>query len=167
MRRCLYFDPGGQIEMAVGVTKPPESTDLTRQSTVSHVRIVVYCRGHCVTSAMWPRCPLQPLCFYWSSVCVRERNVVKGLVRVDGCKGNTRAVFVQGTGLSSLAHTHTHSNTHTWLKTEAYCRHPAQLSPPTTVTHCMKLSIFMYISLSLLFITNCPSVSVTIYSSFT
>lgn len=38
------------------------------------------------------------------------------VVRVDEGKGNTRAVFVQGTGPSSLARTYTHKHARTLAK---------------------------------------------------
>lgn len=40
------------VEATRGVSKPSEAVDLTLQNTVNHVSVVVYCRGHCVTSAM-------------------------------------------------------------------------------------------------------------------
>lgn len=77
------------------------------------------------------------LCFFYCSVCVcwSARPSWQG-------KGNTRAVFVQGTGLALVAHTYTYKHARTHLaKTEAYCGLQAQFGPPTTVTHCVTFCI--------------------------
>lgn len=71
---------------------------------------------------------------------------LRGVVRVDGCKGITRAVFVQGTGLSSLARTHTYKHAHSLANTEAHCGRPA----PAGSTH---YSHTLYRSLPLLSIS--------------
>lgn len=129
---CLGNDPCclvcvcGCMEATKGVSKPPEATDPTLQNTVSHMSVVVYCWG----GTAWP-VPCDPVapsnhsvftgaqCVCWSvcvCVCERERNVVRAdglVVRVDGGKGITRAVFVQGTGLSSLTRTYTYKHAHT------------------------------------------------------
>lgn len=71
----------------------PKGACPSLQNTVNHMSMfTAEHRGHCMSGSMWPRCPLQPECFYWSSVCVLsvglclcvlERNVV---VRVDGAR---------------------------------------------------------------------------------
>lgn len=92
-------------------------------------------------------------CVFYCSVCVcwSARPSWQG-------KGNTRAVFVQGTGLALVAHTYTYKHARTHLaKTEAYCGLQAQFGPPTTVTHCITfcilslpfISFYLFISLSI------------------
>lgn len=59
-----------------------------------------------------------------------------------GGKGITRVVFVQCTGLSSLARTYTYKHAHTHLpNTEAYCGHPCPVGPRTTDAHCVTLCL--------------------------
>lgn len=79
---CSGTDPCGRgcvcvcAEATEGVSKPPGAIDLTLQNTVNHVTVVVYCRVCVLGGALCDRRhvtllpPLQPQCFYWSSVCV-------------------------------------------------------------------------------------------------
>lgn len=119
LRRWPWW-PRGRGHATNGVSKPPEATDPTQQN---------------MTGTMWAlHCPPAASVILLLGLCV-------GSVRPSWQgKGNTRAVFVQGTGLSSVARTHTNMHTHL-AKTEAYCGRPARSGPPTTVMHCITFCI--------------------------
>lgn len=110
-----------RVKATEGVRKPPEAAHPTQQN---------------MASTVWRWCPPSACVFYCSvCVCWSARPSWQG-------KGNTRAVFVQGTGLALVAHTYTYKHARTHLaKTEAYCGLQAQFGPPTTVTHCVTFCI--------------------------
>lgn len=89
-------------------------------------------------------------------VCVclseRKREMLGGLVvRVDEGKGNTRAVFVQGTGLSSLARTYTYK--HTLAKNRGLLWTPSPVWF-THYSHTLYHTLLLHLLLSLIFLSR-------------
>lgn len=91
----------------------------------------------------------------FGSVCEREgeseieKFCREGVVRVDGGKGITRPVFVQGTGLSSLARTYTYKHAHTLAKNRGLLWTPSPVGS-THYSHTLYHTLPLHLCLSLI-----------------
>lgn len=74
------------------------------------------------------------------------------VVRADGGKGITRAVFVQGTGLSSMARTHTYRHARTLAKNRGLLWTPSPVGS-AHYSHTLYHSLPLHLFLSLIFLS--------------